>query len=336
MKKTFILLLSFLLIFLLIPGCGNITPGEVIDTLAEKILDRISPATSNPETEQGTADPAYWGQLKVHYIDVGQGDAIFIETPSHNILIDGGERGNTVLNYLEEQGVDELHLVIGTHPHSDHIGGLINVLEAIPVKEVMDSGAIHTTKTFEDYLRVIDKKEIKYTEGRAGTARHLGSGVSMQILHPSSVSSSNINDSSIVVKLTFGKISFLFMGDAEEMSENRIISRGYNLQNTILKVGYHGSRTSTTDSFLTAVNPEAAVIMVGDNNESDFPHHETLAKLAEAGVDIYMTNVHGTIVVTTDGNTYDINVKQPYQYIPQQKDSEPGLGPDEPAAGNDT
>ncbi len=336
MKKALILLLSILLIFLLLPGCVNITPGEVIDNLAETILDKISPATSNPGTDQGTLEPAYYGQLKVHYIDVGQGDAIFIESPSHNILIDGGERGNTVLNYLEEQGVDELHLVIGTHPHSDHIGGLINVLEAIPVKEVMDSGAIHTTKTFEDYLRVIDKKEIKYTEGRAGTARHLGSGVSIQILHPSTVSSSNIHDSSIVAKLTFGKISFLFMGNAEEASEDRILSRGYNLQNTILKVGNHGSSTSTTDSFLKAVNPEVAVIIVEENNEFGFPHHETLVKLAEAGVDIYMTNVHGTIVVTTDGQTYDINIKQPYQYIPQQQDSEPGLEPDEPTTGNDT
>ncbi len=134
MKKTSILLLSFLLIFLLLPGCGD-TPGQVMDTLAEKVLDIIdSPAASDPGTEQGPVEPSDWGQLKVHYIDVGQGDAIFIESPSHNILIDGGEQGDTVLNYLEEQSVHELHLVIGTHPHSDHIGGLINVLEAIPVK----------------------------------------------------------------------------------------------------------------------------------------------------------------------------------------------------------
>lgn len=102
-----------------------------------------------------------------------------------------------------------------------------------------------------------------------------------------------------------------------------------------MKVGYHGSSTSTTDSFLEAVKPEAAIIMVGENNEYGFPHHETLAKLADAGVDIYMTNEHGNIIVTTDGKTYDINAIQPYQYNPQNQ-SEPELEPDEPTAGDDT
>ncbi|UNC91977.1 ComEC/Rec2 family competence protein [Candidatus Contubernalis alkaliaceticus] len=331
MKKTHIFILSFLLILLLLSGCGNITTDKIINSLEEIVMDVLdSPVDSDPETIQEPADPEYQGQLQVHFIDVGQGDAIFIKSPSHNILIDGGERGNTVLNYLEEQGIDELHLVIGTHPHSDHIGGLINILESMPVTEVIDSGAVHTTKTFEDYLEVIDKKEIKYTEGRAGLARHLGSGVSMQILHPSQASGSNLNDSSIVVKLTFGKISFMFTGDAEEASEKAILKRGYNLKSTFLKVGHHGSSTSTTDSFLSALDADAAIIMVGENNEYGFPHHETLSKLNDAHIDIYMTSVHGTIVITTDGQTYDINVKQPYQYTKGQE-SEPEPEPDEPS-----
>lgn len=320
MKKKLTFVLLFILIFSFVPGCNSINPGDILDSLVDRVLGREE---SPVVTEPGTSDPSYAGQLKVHFIDVGQGDAIFIETPSHNILIDGGERGNTVLNYLEEQNVEELHLVIGTHPHADHIGGLINVIEAIPVKEVIDSGAVHTTKTFEDYLKVIDKKEIKYTEGRAGMARHLGSGVSMQVMHPASVSSSNLNDSSIVIKLTFGKVSFLFTGNAEEASENSMLNRRYNLRSTILKVGHYGSSTSTTESFLNAVKPEAAVIMVGENNEYGFPHQETLARLANADVDIYMTSVHGTIIITTDGQSYDINVDEPYQYIPEiESDSE--------------
>lgn len=331
MKKSLILFLLFFIIISLLPGCGSITPEKILDNLVDKVLGRDeSPVISEP----GTTAPTYSGQLKVHFIDVGQGDAILVETPSHNILIDGGERGNTVLNYLEEQGVSELDLIIATHPHSDHIGGLINVLETLPVKEIIDSGAVHTTKTFEDYLKVIDKKEIRYTEGSAGMARHLGSGVSIQFMHPATVFGSNLNDSSIVVRLTFGKISFLLTGDAEEATENRIFDRGYRLKSTILKVGHHGSSTSTTDSFLKAVNPEIAVIMVGDNNEYGFPHHETLARLAGSEVDIYMTSVHGSIIVTTDGQTYDINVDQPYQYTTQEE-SESELEPEETEEDNE-
>ena len=125
-----------------------------------------------PEKQKPAPQPTQpTGTLKVHFIDVGQGDAIFIQAPSKNVLIDGGDRGNTAINYLKAQGVNQLDLVIGTHPHADHIGGLINVFQSIPVKEVIDPAVVHTTKTFEDYLTLIDQIDIKFTEGRAGMSR---------------------------------------------------------------------------------------------------------------------------------------------------------------------
>lgn len=193
---------------------------------------------------------------------------------------------------------------------------------AIPVKEIIDPAVVHTTKTFEDYLTIIDEKDIKFTEGRAGMSRTLARGVRMDILHPSSPSSSHLNNASVVVRIVFGQVSFLFTGDAEREAEREILNRGYELESTILKVGHHGSRTSTTTAFLNGVKPEVGVIMCGANNRYGHPHEETLDNLTKAGVKIYRTDIHGTIVISTDGQTYDINVKEPYQYNPQKEPTE--------------
>lgn len=277
------------------------------------------------------------GELEVHFIDVGQGDSILIQTTSKNILIDGGNRGNIALNYLNNRGIETLDLVIGTHPHADHIGGLINVMEAIPVREVIDPGVVHTTKTFEDYLTLIDEKNIKFSEGRAGMTRDLGGGAAMQIIHPSSPSSSHLNNASIVARVTFGQISFLFTGDAEAEAESQILNRGYTLDSTILKVGHHGSRTSTTAAFLSAVGPDAGVIMCGTGNTYGHPHKETLHKLHSAGVNIYRTDIQGNIIITTDGKTYSVS-DEPHSYQEQQQPppSQPGTDPaPEPDPGSD-
>ena len=260
--------------------------------------------------------------LIVHFIDVGQGDAIFLQTieksidPSlvilgesvvQNILIDGGNRGDEVVNYLQDLDVDNLDLVIGTHPHADHIGGLINVMEALTVKEIIDPGVFHTTITYEDYLDIIDEKDIIFTEGRAGMIRDLGGGAEMKIVHPVYPSSAHLNNASIVARVTFEQFSILFTGDAESEAEIEMLDRDYTLKSTILKVGHHGSRTSTTQPFLDAVSPEAAVIMCGRDNQYGHPHEEILSKLTSAGIDIYRTDIHGTVVITTDGVTYDVN-----------------------------
>lgn len=245
------------------------------------------------------------GVLEVHFIDVGQGDAVLISTASQRILVDGGERGETVLNYLRQEGVNKLDLVVGTHPHSDHIGGLVNVLQEIAVSEVMDPGVAHTSKLFEEYLALIDEKGIKFTVARAGATRNFADGLVLQVLHPGEPLSSSLNDTSIVLKITFGQVSFLLTGDAEEAAEKELLERGYNLRSTVLKVAHHGSETGSTPAFIGAVRPEVAVIMVGENNSYGHPEAEVLELLQEYGVEIYRTDRHGTVVVTTNGETVD-------------------------------
>lgn len=285
------------LLLLLTSGCAT------LPNLGENAVNPQDPVVA--ETSPSATAPA--GQVKVHFIDVGQGDSILIQTPTQNILVDGGERGDTVVDYLTNSNVNSLDLVISTHPHADHIGGLINVLQKIAVKEVIDPGVVHTTKTFEEYLTLIDEQNIIFTEGRAGMQRALDGGAKMQIFHPSSPSGSNLNEASIVVKLNFGQVSFLLTGDVDQTSLEEMLGRNYNLKSTILKVSHHGSWTGTSSAFLSAVTPQAAVIMCGLGNSYGHPHDETLALLAEEKVEIYRTDLHGTIVITTDGNTFVIN-----------------------------
>lgn len=204
-------------------------------------------------------------------------------------------------------GIDKLDVVIGTHPHADHIGGLIDVIRELTVKEVIDPGVIHTTKTFEEYLTLIDEKDITFTEGRAGMRRDLGDGVIFEILHPQNPSSQHLNDASVVVRITYGDISFLFAGDAEEASELEMIQRSHDLKSTVLKTGHHGSSTSTSRSFLDAVNPEIAVIMCAEGNTYGHPHAQTLQRLIDSGIDVYRTDISGNIVITTDGSTYRVS-----------------------------
>lgn len=291
---VFVLAVVFILFFI------NGAPGQDGSSGLEN-LD-----TGKDDKPAGPSQAVPSGRLIVSFIDVGQGDAILVQTPGKNILIDGGERGNTVIDYLKKRGIGSLDLVVGTHPHADHIGGLINVMQSIPVKEVIDPGVVHTTKTFEDYLTLIDQEEIVFTEGRAGMTRDLGDGVIMKILHPSSPST-DINESSIVVKITFGQVSFMLTGDVGQDSEMKILQRGYDLKSTILKVAHHGSIKGTSSSFLSAVRPTVAVIMCGKENPYGYPHDETLTKLAGAKVDIYRTDIQGTIVIITDGETFKIN-----------------------------
>ncbi len=244
----------------------------------------------------------------MHFIDVDQGDSILIlSQPGAAVLIDGGPRtaGQTVVNYLKARGVKEIDLVIATHPHEDHIGGLIDVFAAFKVKRVIDSGQPHTTKTFDDYLTAVERQveagTCKY-ETPEGQAVQLASNVTLKILGPSAKMDS-LNNGSVVCRLDFGKTSFLFTGDAESGAESKLLSSGTNVRANLLKVGHHGSSTSTSTSFLSAVSPAHAVICVGSGNTYGHPTEQTLNRLFGAGVKIYRTDVNGHVVFMSDGTT---------------------------------
>jgi competence protein ComEC len=247
---------------------------------------------------------------EVHFIDFGQGDAIYISTPDKNLLVDGGGRNSGVVEYLQALDVDTIHYVIGTHPHADHIGGLIDVFQTFIVVEAIDPGVVHTTITFNDYLSAIDESNATFTIGRQAMEWQLSDDAYLFVLHPTDPSQRHLNDASIVARVVLGEISVLLTGDAERNSEEEILASGQTLKSHILKVGHHGSRTSTSDEFLQAISPEVSVIMVGEGNRYGHPHNEIIELLHEFGTEIYRTDIHGHIVIETDGTEYTISTSK--------------------------
>ncbi|TVR40049.1 MAG: MBL fold metallo-hydrolase [Bacteroidia bacterium] len=244
---------------------------------------------------------------EVHFVDVGQGDAIYVVTPEKNVLIDGGRRNSGIVEYLQRLEVESIDLVIGTHPHADHVGGLIEVFHTFDVTEVIDPEVNYSTVTYRDYRTTIDSREITFTAGRSGMEWQLSEGAVMQIVHPAAPSTRHINDASVVARIVFGDIAVLLTGDAEERAEREMLARSEPLRSQILKVGHHGSITSTTLDFLEQVKPEVAVIMVGEGNRYAHPNEETLHNLEAAGAEIYRTDTHGSIVIKTNGIRYVIH-----------------------------
>ena len=255
--------------------------------------------------------------LTVTFIDVGQGDSILIETPSgKTMLVDGGERvaGDKVVRALKEKGIERINIVVGTHPHADHIGGLIKVFEKLSVEAVYDSAKPHSSKTYEDYLTLIYEKDIPFYVARAGEEIQLDDSVRVTVLWPPDTDGGNpfdveklsVNNASVVLRVDFGTSTLLLTGDAEAVFENELIRRDSIPQAQVLKVAHHGSDTSSTDDFLDKVKPAIAVICVGDGNRYGHPHKEVIKSLIYVGADILRTDIHGTIVLQSDGTTWRV------------------------------
>jgi competence protein ComEC len=248
--------------------------------------------------------------MEVHFIDVGQGDAILIEEGNSTMLIDAGEnnKGNTVVDYLKSQNVNELDYVIGTHPHSDHIGGLDTVLNTIPVKKVIMPSITHTSKTFEDVLDAIAKNNLTITPAVVGDRYWLGAA-SFTIIAPNASSYEELNNYSVGIKLTYGSNSFLLTGDAEKLSEEEMQKNGIDLSADVLKLAHHGSAYSSSKKFLDAVNPSYAVISVGADNDYGHPHADTLRAIQDRNIKLYRTDRQGTIVFASDGKNISVNTE---------------------------
>ena len=248
--------------------------------------------------------------VEVHIIDVGQGDAILVRSPEGQVaLIDGGDTNSRALPYLRSQGVERLDWVIATHPHSDHIGGLVEVLEAVPVAKVVTNGQEHTTAPYVRFLEAIEAARAEYVEVSRGDTLSLGS-LTLQVLNPTKTTG-DMNNNSVVVRLVHGQTTFLFTGDAErEAEESMLLSSVFPVKADVLKVGHHGSRTSSNPQFLSLVKPQIAIYSAGAGNTYGHPHAETLAALAGVGAKVYGTDAHGTVVVTSDGSGYSVRTSK--------------------------
>ena len=365
LTSRLLLLVTAILMLLAPAGCrlARHAPVEPVTTTAPDDAQRC------PETgyilletgrivvygdpEPGAAPGSGWqvpGQthkFEVHFIDVGQGDAILVLTPSRVMLVDAGPRDGDAASYLRSLGVDVIDLVIATHPHADHIGGMPAIFDVFPVREIIDPGIPHSTITYTHYLEHIDSLEIPYTVGRAGMTRGLYDNAFAEIIHPADPCDELLNDASVVVRLALDDVTVLLAGDIEERSEIELLdrfgwpgidqerepSRGSGreltpedppetspLSSNILKVAHHGSSTSSHPDFIKAVGPETSIIMCGLYNPFGNPHRQTLATLEEEGSQVWRTDLHGHIVVRSDGNGYSVDITR--------------MGPEEPGMIN--
>jgi len=248
-------------------------------------------------------------KLKIHFLDVGQADSILIELPNKkNILIDAGNNADSeyISSYINTLGIKQFDLVIGTHPHEDHIGSLDTIINNYTVKQIIMPKVPANTKTFEDVLTSIAAKNLKIT-APIPEQTYIYDNAKLTILAPNSTEYADVNNYSVVTKLEYGENSFLFTGDAENISENEILLKKFDIKADLLKVGHHGSNSSTTSEFLKAVNPTHAVISCGKDNKYGHPNTETIDILNSNNIGVYRTDEVGAIIATSDGKNITID-----------------------------
>lgn len=317
MKKTLITL--FLILSLLLSGCVIIVPGPA--------------ETAAPVSGEG---------LTIHFIDVGQADCALLECDGKYMIVDGGnvEDGQLVISYLQQQGVEELEAVVCSHAHEDHVGGLPAVLAVYPTRAVYAPTNTYSSKVFDDFVYYTDQQRLEITIPEPGHSFTLGE-TKVTVLGPTK-SYADPNDTSIILRVEYGETSFLFTGDMETGAENDMLDYWEGRMDwkaDVLKVGHHGSETSTGYRFLHELDPEYGVISVGEGNTYGHPHAEPLSRLKDAGVILFRTDELGTVIARTDGNevsfTWDDQSAKPQDVEPAEpvifignKNSKKFHGPD--------
>ena len=251
--------------------------------------------------------------LKIHFIDVGQGDSVLIEEAGgKNILVDGGDRANSIadgiIDYLKKQKLKKLDYIISTHPHADHIGGLVDIMDNFEVGTVLDSGKIHSSKTYENYLIKIDQENINFKTPRRGDQFEIGES-KITFLHPAEpVENYNLNNSSLVFVLEYANQKFLFTGDIEREVEKELLQKYPELRVELIKVPHHGSKSSSLSNWISSLNAELAVIQVGADNHYGHPTAEVIKLYQKEGARVYRNDLNGNIVLTADGKNYAVKV----------------------------
>lgn len=267
------------------------------------------------------------GEFLLCFLDVGQADSILVSCDGEHMLIDAGNNqdGDTVVEYLRERKVESLRYAVGTHPHADHIGGLDTVLNTIKADTVLLPNKISNTATFEDVLDAIDAGGMSVTLAQAGDTYSLGSA-SFEVLSPGKDYGNELNNWSVVIRLTYKEHSFLFTGDAEKEAERDMLAAGYTLTADVLKVGHHGSSTSSSMEFLTAICPKIAIVQCGTDNDYGHPHAETINRLQKIGAQIFRTDLNGTIMITLEGDGLVVSsLSEPGSVIQSNENSSSGM-----------
>ncbi|ADL07605.1 ComEC/Rec2 family competence protein [Thermosediminibacter oceani] len=295
MKKAFrnkpiiILLLLAIFIAAFLPGC----------------------AVESGFDQEGTGPSR--GFLEVNFLDVGQADSIFIIFPGGStMLVDAGNNDDakTVINYIRKKGIKRIDAVVATHPHEDHIGAMDDVIHTFDIGKIYMPRVTTTTKTFRDFMQAVSDKKLKITPVKGGMTISLDEDVDIRVLAPNSTGYDELNNYSAVLKITYKNNSFILTGDAEKLSEQEMLKKKYNLKADVLKVGHHGSSSSTSTEFLKSVSPRYAVISYGKNNDYGHPHRETLERLRKYNVIVYTTAKNGHVIMESDGNTIKVTTSR--------------------------
>lgn len=250
--------------------------------------------------------------LTLSVIDVGQGDSVLITTSDgYAMLVDGGPRSaaDDVLKHLAESGVDQIDVLVCTHPHEDHIGGVAAVLDTVTIGRVIDSGVPAATKTYHGLHDKILEKALPLSSARSGDSLSIGPAA-IRILWPSGPMADGLNNCSVVARVAYGGFSALLTGDIEAAAEYALIAACWLSPTVVLKVAHHGSRTSSTAEFLDALAPEIAIISVGARNRYGHPNAETVARLEAHGANVYRTDLNGTVTVRTDGSVWGVHAER--------------------------
>ncbi|HLF79736.1 MAG TPA: MBL fold metallo-hydrolase [Dehalococcoidia bacterium] len=296
-------LLSCLLLSLVVLGlaCSNSPAAKAPTSSQEEEASEASGASPSSADGTGSLTPvaAIVGRLDVYFFDVSLGDAIYIRTPTgEDVVIDGGDSRNELSTFLDQLGETAIDVVVASHPHADHIGGLPRLVNERQVGQVWDNGEPYTTQVFKDLASAIAGKGVPEHSGKVGDSFTVG-GVKFTVLGPLSIGR-NINDNSLVIRADCGSSSFLFAGDAEFDSDSKMVASGEDLDVDVLKLGHHGSRTSTSTQLIAATTPRLAIYQARVGNQFGHPHQETLDRLAAAHVPTFGTGAAGgTVVVST-------------------------------------
>jgi len=269
------------------------------------LISSLTISCNFPTNDSNKNNQIESNKMIVHYIDVGQGDSILIQVNNKNLLIDAGPKSDKkkLLNYLSNLHLEKLDYVIATHPHEDHIGNMSDVIDDYNVLAFYAPKVQSTTKTFEQMVESLKSKNLKINVIKKGTdSINLGENTKVTIFSPTKDYYEDLNNYSPVIKIEYGKTSFLFTGDAQKEVEKEILANNEDISADILKVGHHGSSTSTTKDFLNKVNPSIGVISLGKDNTYNHPNDGTVNRLNQNKVTIYRTDKNGTVILSSDGS----------------------------------